>query len=471
MNNRWKLTLYVVWTTQIISIMSFSFGMPFMAYYIQELGMTDPDMVKLFTGILTAAPAITMGVMAPFWGRLADRIGKKPMLLRAMVAGAVVMFGLGMAQEIWHLVVFRFIQGAFTGTISAAAALVASTVPENRLSYSLGFLSSSSFIGSMVGPTVGGLVAEWFGYRPSFFIGAILMVIDVVLVTFLVQEPGGRPEEALGRLGARWRKPVADTGSAMAAESEDDSAVCIPMDSDGESAVCHPVPITAPRIPKRFANRKSTPADNAEGKDADAKPGFLLAGWFLMSMGLLLVLRITTGIFTPFLPIHIQNQLGLVGAAQTTGLFNGFVSLASALSGILLGRLGDRFDRVMLLRIYSFSGMILGLPLFWLAGRSIWFLMLGYGVMMFFVGGIEPIITSTNSSRIDRSQRGTLFGMQAMVSSIGWTIYPALGSFLSIRFSILSLLFVIPLLLALIWLVLMGFGRILKPSSENPGQA
>ena len=81
MENSWKKTLYLVWFVQILSLMSFSFGLPFLPYYIQDLGMVDPERVRLFTGILSAAPAIGMGIMAPVWGMVADRFGKKTMLL------------------------------------------------------------------------------------------------------------------------------------------------------------------------------------------------------------------------------------------------------------------------------------------------------------------------------------------------------------------------------------------------------
>lgn len=114
---RWKINLYTVWFSQVVSLMSFGFGMPFLPFYIQELGVTDPDRIKLYSGILSAAPAITMAVMAPIWGMAADRWGKKLMLLRAMLFASVVIGGMGFATSPQQLVALRFIQGVFTGTI------------------------------------------------------------------------------------------------------------------------------------------------------------------------------------------------------------------------------------------------------------------------------------------------------------------------------------------------------------------
>lgn len=393
---RWKINLYVVWSTQILSIMSFSFGMPFMAYYVQEMGVHDPSAIKILVGILSAAPAITMGIVAPFWGRMADKVGKKPMLLRAVTAGSIVMLGLGLSTHVWQLVLFRFLQGAFTGTITASSALIASTVPEKRLSYALGFLSSSTFIGATSGPALGGLVAEWFGYRSSFLIGAALMLLDVFMVLFFVKDSS---EKAV--IGQDHPKTIRETG-------------------------------------------------------------FIKTGWFLTSMALLLLMRILTNIFNPYLPLFVQQNIGITGAARTTGLFNGFVSMMTAFSGILLSRLGDLHDKTKLLRIYALIGCGIGLSLYWLSGIGIWQLMFGYGIMMFFVGGIEPLITSSTSSRIDKSQRGALFGLQAMVSSIGWTIYPALGSYVSITWSIPALLLIIPFLLFVIFIIVRQYGHHLR---------
>jgi len=185
---RWKINLYTVWAAQILSMMSFGFGLPFLPYYIQELGVVDQDKVKLYSGILSAVPAISMGIMAPIWGILADKYGKKLMLLRAMFFGSLILAAMGLATRVEHLIFLRIVQGAFTGTVTASAALVASNTPEKRLSYALGFLSSSTFIGYSAGPAMGGYVAEFLGYRASFFIGASLLIIDFFLVLFIIRE-------------------------------------------------------------------------------------------------------------------------------------------------------------------------------------------------------------------------------------------------------------------------------------------
>ncbi len=396
---RWRITLYSIWFTQIISIMSFSLGMPFMVYYIQELGMTEPSQVKLMAGILNAGPAITMAVMAPIWGRLADRYGKKLMVLRALFAGSLVMFGLGLSNQVWQLVVLRMVQGVFTGTITASMALVASTVPEKRMGYALGFMVSSTAIGNSLGPAIGGLLAEWLGYRYSFLLGGVLLFLDVLVVVFLVQDV---------------------------------------------------------REPAQTAPVSASPPARRRLRDT-----FVFAPWFLAAMAILLVHRFATSIFGPYMPILVQTKLGgLEGAAATTGLINAFISAMMAASGILLGKLGDRHDRIRLMRQYAIIGCVLAVPLFWTGSfGSVWLLMANYGVMMFFVCGIEPVLMGATTNRIPREQRGTLFGVQALIGSVGWGMSPMLGGLLSIRYSIYAVLVAIPVLLAVEWGLARTVGR------------
>lgn len=184
---RWKLNLYTIWISQIISLMSFGFGLPFLPLFAQSLGVTDPDQLKIITGVLSSAPAITMAVMSPIWGVLSDRYGQKVMLQRATFAAIFIMAGLGMSTTVWQLIVFRLLQGVFTGTVTAASTFVAVNTPNDKLSYALGFLSSSTFIGYSVGPMIGGKVAELYGYRVSFLVGAGLMVLGFLIVTFFLK--------------------------------------------------------------------------------------------------------------------------------------------------------------------------------------------------------------------------------------------------------------------------------------------
>ena len=411
---RWRLNLYSIWFAQILSIMSFSMGMPFMVFYIQELGTTDPEQVKWLAGLLSSGPAVTMAIMAPVWGRLADRFGKKAMLLRAVVAGCIIMFLLGMATQVWQLVVLRMIQGLFTGTVTAAMALVASSAPEKNLGFALGFMASSTAIGNSVGPTIGGLLAEWVGYRYSFLLGSSLLLVNLLVVLFLVKDAPRQP----------FDRGVPD--------------------------------VMTGKMPKILRPR--------------LRDSFVFSGWFMAAMAILFVQRFVSSIFNPYMPILVQEKLGgLEGAASTTGIINGFISIMMATSGIFLGKLSDRMDRVKLLRIYAGAGCLLAIPLAYIGSHaSIWMLMVNYGFMMFFVSGIEPVLMGATTSRINRNQRGTLFGVQALVASTGWALSPILGSWLSIQYTLIAILVSVPMLLGVELLLACTVGNKLAVSKGEP---
>lgn len=191
MDNSWKKRLYLVWFVQILSLMSFSFGLPFLPYYIQDLGVSDPEELRLLTGILSAAPAIGLAIMAPIWGIISDKYGKKPMLLRAMISASVILTCLGLVNSVTGVLILRSLQGFLTGTVTAAAALVAAETPQKNMAYALGFISSSTFIGQSVGPAVGGILADQLGYKPSFYLGGLIMLLCFFLVLFFVKETKG----------------------------------------------------------------------------------------------------------------------------------------------------------------------------------------------------------------------------------------------------------------------------------------
>jgi DHA1 family multidrug resistance protein-like MFS transporter len=189
----WRFTLYAAWVAQIISIIGFSFVMPFFPFYIRELGITDPRLVPIWSGLVMTAGGISMTVAGPLWGIVADRYGRKLMVQRAMFGGAVIMGLMGLVSNVYHLLVLRLLQGAVTGTVPASIALVSSVTPRNRMGYSLGLMQMAVFAGSSLGPWLGGSVADRFGYRMPFAVTAGLLVCAGLLVLFGTRERFQRP--------------------------------------------------------------------------------------------------------------------------------------------------------------------------------------------------------------------------------------------------------------------------------------
>lgn len=204
----WRRNLVAIWFSQFASIAGFAFCMPFGPYFIQELGVTDPVRVKLWVGVFAAATPAGLAIFAPIWGILSDLYGRRIMMLRANFAAGIVLLLMGSVKSVEALVLLRFLQGAFTGTVTAAQTMVAVHTPTNRSGLALGSLSAAVFSGAMMGAFAGGLFAEAFGYRASFRMASAFLALAYVVVLFGTREDFERPEgEGLSRLRPTWKRP------------------------------------------------------------------------------------------------------------------------------------------------------------------------------------------------------------------------------------------------------------------------
>jgi DHA1 family multidrug resistance protein-like MFS transporter len=165
-----------------LAIAGFSTSTPIIPLYLQDMGVSDPLRLKLLTGLLQALPSISLVFFSPMWGSLADNYGRKPMLLRAMLGGVVVMLLQGLVTAPWQLLVLRTIQGCITGTVAAATILVASVSPKEEVGSSLGLLQMAIFLGASIGPLFGGVISDLFGRRVCFFATSLLLLAAGILV-------------------------------------------------------------------------------------------------------------------------------------------------------------------------------------------------------------------------------------------------------------------------------------------------
>jgi len=184
----WKRTFWSAWFGQICSIMGFSFVLPFLPLYIRELGVSDAGEVAHWAGIAGFAAGITMALFAPVWGFLADRYGRKPMVLRSMFGGVVVLFLMAFCRDVTDLIILRLLQGMLTGTITAYLALVSGATPPERSGFSLGMMQAAVFFGGSAGPLLGGVICEHMGFKAAFFVGAGLLFAGGMLVAIFAEE-------------------------------------------------------------------------------------------------------------------------------------------------------------------------------------------------------------------------------------------------------------------------------------------
>lgn len=188
-----RLSFVVLLVSQLAATMGFTFVLPFTPIYVQELGVADAGSAAAWAGIVNSSTAVTMGLTAPLWGRLGDRVGLKPMLLRATVAGSIVVGLMGLVDSPWQLLALKTLQGCLTGTVAAATVLVSATAPPERAGERLGTLQMVIFAAAAGGPFFGGLFADLVGIRASFGVTAALLAGSAVLIYAWVKEE--RPEE------------------------------------------------------------------------------------------------------------------------------------------------------------------------------------------------------------------------------------------------------------------------------------
>lgn len=168
---------------------------PFLTLYLaQDLNVVGEREIGIWAGLIFAANFLTSFIFQPIWGKVADKYGRKIMLLRSGFGMALVIACMGFATEPWHLLVLRLLNGTISGFNPAAISLVSGTTPKNRMGFSMGIMQSGQVAGTILGPLIGGLMADWFGFRPIFYITGSLIFAASLLALFLVKENFNREE-------------------------------------------------------------------------------------------------------------------------------------------------------------------------------------------------------------------------------------------------------------------------------------
>lgn len=305
----WRRNLYAIVIAQTLAIVGFSLRVPFLPFYLEDLGAATVGEQALWSGLINAGGAGVMAIAAPIWGVVADRRGRRPMLLRSMFAATATVGLMGLATEPWQLLALRFVEGALTGTVTAATALVAATTPKARLGYGLGMVQTAVFAGASLGPLVGGVLADQIGPRPTFAVAAAMLASAGLIVLFLVRE--------------RF------------------------------------VPPTRPRVVDPTSGRLA--GIRAVGRTT---AGLILGRTMLMLVAVLLVVRLAAMAIQPIMPLFVaQLAPGVDDASSLAGLVLGVLGLTSAASAVSFGRLGDRIGHRRILLGCALGGGLLYLPM------------------------------------------------------------------------------------------------------------
>lgn len=194
----WKRTVYI----SLVCVFCTAFGVsqlaPILPLYFHDLGVQTPEAMSLWSGLATGATYIIVCLAAPFWGRVADKKGRKITLIRSSFGMALCNALIAFQITPEGVVLIRLIQGLVSGFYSASITLIASETPIERTGWALGLLASANLAGSLIGPLLGGYIADTVGIRNDFIIVGALMGLAGVLATIFIHEnyvPKPNPEK------------------------------------------------------------------------------------------------------------------------------------------------------------------------------------------------------------------------------------------------------------------------------------
>jgi DHA1 family multidrug resistance protein-like MFS transporter len=184
----WRRNLYVIVAVEFAVLLAYGFSNPFMPYYIQDMGSFTDSQAAFWSGLATTAFGLTMFLSGLVWGILADRWGRKPMVLRAILGVAVISAGMGLAPNVYWVVGLRAAQGLFSGTMAAASAMVSANSPREKIPFAMGLLTVAMYAGNTLGPFIGGVIAEAVGYQNCFYVIAAVYLAGGLAVLFFTKE-------------------------------------------------------------------------------------------------------------------------------------------------------------------------------------------------------------------------------------------------------------------------------------------
>ncbi len=387
----WKRNLAFIWIGVFVGLLGANFVFPFIPLYIKELGVVDQSGRAYYSGVAASATGLSLTLTAPIWGALADRYGRKPMFLRALIGAGILIGVMGIVQTVWQLVLLRFLMGAFAGTMGAAAALVAASTPRAKLGQALGTLQTGQFLANMLGPVIGGLVAASMGIRQSFFFCAALYLLAAILGYIFVREP--------------------------------------------RESIAQPVP--------------ETPGAKTSGGLIHDLKLIVTERQIVLILLLLFSLWLGTTFVRPVMPLSIEDfdisgatgdesvrvEVLLPGFSFTateeaaTGLIFAVIGLTSTIAALSIAPLGGRIGYRNSVALAALLSGALYIPVA-IAGNFTSFMLL-LGAVGLFQGAMVPGTNALLAVRTPAGKQGSAFGLAASVQSFSLLIGPLAGGFTS----------------------------------------
>lgn len=369
---RWERTLWLMVGLQTAMAVSFSVSGPFLPLLIAQLGVHPLAAVETWAGIAGSIYALPAALISPFWGILADRTGRKAMVVRTCIAASLISGATGLAQNQWQLTGIQVVAGLFGGFTASSMALVGTQVPEDRLGFSLGWLATGQLVGTLIGPLIGGFLADALhdDYRAVFFATAAGALICSLGCAAFVTEHDTRPAVTEDRR----REPLWTQLGTLRAHT-----ALLPL------------------------------------------------------LAVVMLAQYTGRAAQPIIPLFVQQ---LVGNAPWLATAAGAAIALTGVGGIIgsawLGKRGDERGYRSVLLISLAGGALFTLPQGLAANVAI-FLALRFAVGLF-IGGILPTANAWIGRSFPRERRGQIYGMTSSASFLGIFFGPLTGGLTAAHF-------------------------------------
>ncbi len=192
----WKRNLWVLWIGVFFTAASFSMVIPFLPIFLIQIGVHNHT--EMWSGLLFSSAFFAGAIASPFWGRIADKYGRKPMIVRAGIVLFFIYTLMAFVTNPYQILVLRILQGLLSGFIPGAIALIGTNTPSKHVGYALSLISTASASGMIAGPLIGGAIAEWVGNRWAFATGGIIVFIATILIILWVKEENFVPSKERG---------------------------------------------------------------------------------------------------------------------------------------------------------------------------------------------------------------------------------------------------------------------------------
>ncbi len=362
MASSWQRTVTVMFLAQLLASLGFSTIFPFLPAYVEDLGSTSGGSTVFWVAAVYSVQAIAMMIASPIWGAVADRYGRKPMVIRSLIGGAVLVVLMGFVRSSEELVAVRLLQGLVTGVVSASSSMVAASVPRERLGFAMGLMQTGQWAGISVGPRVGGFLEYLVGIRMSFIVTGVLLSIGGILVIFFVKErfePPARERRLLGDMFSQWA-----------------------------------IVMRSPAVPLTYLMR--------------------FTAWLGRTM------------IMPYLPLFIATLLVSDELASIyTGVAIGAASFAGTISGVALGRLGDRVGHRKVLIASAVATAVFYAPMALV--QNVWQLIALNVMVGFAVGGVLPAVSAMLAKFTDPSMSGSVYGLDNSVGAASRAFAPVIA--------------------------------------------